>query len=397
MENWRMFVDFLMISGMALLFLISVFLLKSKTDFSKKILILFFINAFFFLLYYYAFIHRAKILGGIAFLFGNGTGYLLGPALLFYLKALVQPKRKTLKPFVKHLIPFAVSFMLISIPVAYSIFSEETTAYGKAYAGIADYLNLVENTFFIVYILLSLRLLKRIQKACENHYSSLEKNNLNWFGVLVIGLLSIIVLDSLFSIYELFAPVYSWNIGTIIAFTFIALYSILGYKGMFQAKILLPDFLASEPEASTAASFLESDSKKAYTGRLDGLPDTEIDQLIQKLQTILDQKKPYLSDSLSLTELADEMGINNKELSELLNKHLNTSFYNLINTCRVNEFKQKITQSENEKYTLIALAYECGFPSKASFNRVFKQQTGMAPSKYKNLHQNLSDKKVKLS
>lgn len=384
MENVRMFVDFLLISGMALLFLISVFLFKSKTDFSKKILILFFVNAFFFLLYYYAFTHRAKVLGAIAFLFGNGTGYLLGPALLFYLKALVQPKEKIIKPFIRHFIPFILSFILISIPIAFSIVSEKTTGYGKAYASVADYLNLLENTFFIVYILLSLRLLKRIQKTCENHYSSFDKNNLNWFGILVIGLLSIIILDSLFSIYELFAPVYRWNIGTIIAFTFIALYSILGYKGMFQSKILLPDFLASDPETNTTDTFLKSESKKQYTGRLDGLNETEIDKLIQKLHAILEKKKPYLSDSLSLTELADEMGINNKELSELLNKHLNTSFYNLINTYRVDEFKHKITQSENEKYTLIALAYECGFQSKASFNRVFKQQTGMAPSKYKN-------------
>lgn len=392
-----MFVDFLMISGMALLFLISVFLLKSKTDLSKKILILFFINAFFFLLYYYAFIHRAKILGGIAFLFGNGTGYLLGPALLFYLKALVQPKGKKITAFAKHLIPFTASFILISIPVAYSIISEEITNYGKAYARIADYLNLIENAFFIVYILLSLKLLKRIQKACENHYSSLEKTNLNWFGVLVFGLLTIIILDSIFSVYELFSPVYSWNIGTIIAFTFIVLYSILGYKGMFQSKILLPDFLATEPESGTAVTFLESDSKKVYTGRLDGLSSTEIDKLVQKLHIILEQKKPYLSDSLSLTELADEMGINNKELSELLNKHLNTSFYNLINTYRVNEFKDKIKLSDNKKYTLIGLAYECGFPSKASFNRVFKKQTGMAPSKYKILHEKTLNKKTHVS
>ena len=166
---------------------------------------------------------------------------------------------------------------------------------------------------------------------------------------------------------------------------------------MFQSKILLPDFLATEPESGTAVTFLESDSKKVYTGRLDGLSSTEIDKLVQKLHIILEQKKPYLSDSLSLTELADEMGINNKELSELLNKHLNTSFYNLINTYRVNEFKDKIKLSDNKKYTLIGLAYECGFPSKASFNRVFKKQTGMAPSKYKILHEKTLNKKTHVS
>jgi len=37
---------------------------------------------------------------------------------------------------------------------------------------------------------------------------------------------------------------------------------------------------------------------------------------------------------------------------------------------------------ENKKLKLISIAYDAGFNSKASFNRIFKQMTGMTPSEY---------------
>ncbi|WP_353959585.1 helix-turn-helix domain-containing protein [Aequorivita aurantiaca] len=75
--------------------------------------------------------------------------------------------------------------------------------------------------------------------------------------------------------------------------------------------------------------------------------------------------------------------MSDKKLSELLNQQLSTNFYNLINEYRVNEVKQKIKDKEYYKYTLLSIAHDCGFQSKTSFNRVFKQKTGMSPSLYK--------------
>ena len=81
-----MFIDFFLIAGMSFLVLVIFFLIKSKSDFSRKLLIVFFANAFFFLLYYYGFLHRSRIIGAVAILFGHGVGYILGPALLYLLK-----------------------------------------------------------------------------------------------------------------------------------------------------------------------------------------------------------------------------------------------------------------------------------------------------------------------
>jgi len=256
--------------------------------------------------------------------------------------------------------------------------------YHGQYVQIADYINLIENTYFLVYIVLSYYLVKSIRNAREQTYSFIEGSNLLWISYLIIGLLIIVVVDSLFSVYELIFPMIPWNIGTVIAFALIMLYCFLGYNGMFQAHILLPQFLAEENPAPVSKTITEKKQEKERSVKqLDSFTDEEITALKIKLNELLINKKPYLNDTLSLSEMADDLAITDKKLSELLNQHLNTNFYNFINKYRVTEVKEKLAQGEYRKYTLLSIAYECGFQSKTSFNRVFKQKTGMSPSKYR--------------
>jgi AraC-like DNA-binding protein len=62
---------------------------------------------------------------------------------------------------------------------------------------------------------------------------------------------------------------------------------------------------------------------------------------------------------------------------------MGTNFYEYINGFRVATFKQKVQNGDAQQFTLLALAYESGFNSKASFNRIFKKQTGLTPSQFK--------------
>ncbi len=394
-KDWTMFFDFVLIAGMSLLFLFAVFLLKSGKGSSKKLLSIFFVNSIFYLLYYYGFLHRPSNLVPIAFLFGSGAGFLLGPTLLFYIRSLVWKKGKIKKPFLKHLSPFFLHWLLIAVPVTVNIAFGVLPRYHDFYVRIAYYLNLSENLFFITYGIISYQQVRKIQKAKAQMYASVASDSLDWILYLIIGLISIAGLDSLFSLYELFFPMIPWNIGTLTAFAFIGLYCFLGYKGMFQSQILLPDFFLEEmnetpdqiPAKPSPSPQTESQSDTMETTRvstqLSGFSDEEIEALKEQLLQILETKKPYLNDSISLSDLADELGITDKKLSELLNQYLDTNFYNLINDYRVREVKQKLSEEDSKKYTLLSIAYECGFPSKTSFNRVFKQKTGLSPSQYR--------------
>ncbi|MCK9205973.1 MAG: helix-turn-helix domain-containing protein [Salinivirgaceae bacterium] len=383
MQGWSMLLDFVLIFGMSLLFLIVLFVLNTKPNDSKKILIFFFINAFFFLLYYYSFSHKAKYLGAIAIFFGSGTGFLLGPLLLFYIKSLVLSSQKYLSHLFVHLIPFLIYWFVISLPLSLDIAFDLFHWYRNGYPKLADFINLAENVYFINYIVLSFQLIRKILKASKDQYSTIEKEDLQWLIYLITGLTLAVIVDSAFSVYELNFPMISWNIGTVIAFLLVILYSILGFKGLFQSKILLPEYALNpdkDLKKASENSHRENEEKKIL--QLNSLSANEIEQLKIKLYKILEFDKPFLDDSLSLTELASQIGISNKQLSELLNQHLKVNFYNLINDYRISEVKKRLENYNSNKETLLGIAFESGFQSKASFNRVFKLKTGLSPSKY---------------
>lgn len=387
-ENWKIFIDFILIAGMSLLGLIIGFLAKSKVRFSQKLLIVFFANAFFFLLYYYGYLHQIRILGGIAILFGNGVGFLLGPVVYYHLKSIVFPKERLLPALYKSLIPYVVMWITVSLPLAFALAFDTLQTFHGFYLEYEMILNHIENVYFFVYLIISLQFLKKVQKVYKENYSTTYKNDLNWYKHLIYGFMVVVTIDTLCTLHELFFPALPWNIGTIVAFTMIAMYFYLGYKGMFQSQILIPDFLLEKmaiPKPDKKIDSQNEPSKEINIGpkQLDSLSGDEIELLKFKVIELLEKDKLHLNESLSLTEMAHVVGITNKKLSELLNHHLDTNFYNLINEYRVREVKQRLQTKGSGKYTLLSIAYDSGFQSKASFNRIFKQKTGVSPADYR--------------
>jgi AraC-like DNA-binding protein len=66
----------------------------------------------------------------------------------------------------------------------------------------------------------------------------------------------------------------------------------------------------------------------------------------------------------------------------VLNKGVDSNFNQYINKFRIEAFKEKIKEGQNKTYTLTSIAYECGFNSKSTFNRVFKSTCGVTPSEF---------------
>jgi len=109
----------------------------------------------------------------------------------------------------------------------------------------------------------------------------------------------------------------------------------------------------------------------------------ELMTLKKKVVETLETKRLYLDDNLKLQDLAEHVGLSSRQLSELLNQHLEITFYDLVNDYRVESVKEKLHSGEGENLTLLAIAFDSGFKSKTSFNRVFKAKTNYSPSEYK--------------
>lgn len=109
---------------------------------------------------------------------------------------------------------------------------------------------------------------------------------------------------------------------------------------------------------------------------------SESKELQDLVKTQLEDEKIYLDADVTLRALAERINTSEKKLSYLLNQHMSTNFYELMNSYRVEHFKNEVVKSENKSLSIVGLALNCGFPSKSSFYRAFKANVGTSPSQY---------------
>jgi putative ABC transport system permease protein len=110
----------------------------------------------------------------------------------------------------------------------------------------------------------------------------------------------------------------------------------------------------------------------------------ELKQKATWLKKAVKENRYYQDPELSLSSLAEKLGLHTHELSRILNTVLKNSFNDFINEYRVQEAIRKMQDPANDHITLLGIGYESGFNSQTSFNRIFKQITGKSPLKYKN-------------
>lgn len=117
-------------------------------------------------------------------------------------------------------------------------------------------------------------------------------------------------------------------------------------------------------------------------------------ELLEKIAALLHkamtEDKLYRDPELTLSKLATNLNVSSKLISAVINQQSGKSFNEYINHFRVEEFKTKILQSENRKYTITALAFECGFNSQPTFQRAFKSIAGITPSEFAERHNTLA-------
>jgi predicted permease len=100
-------------------------------------------------------------------------------------------------------------------------------------------------------------------------------------------------------------------------------------------------------------------------------------------QRVTDQRL-YEDPELTLVSLAEKLDIPPHELSRIINLGLEKNFSDFVNELRIREVVRKMQGPDLDQLTLLGIAYDAGFNSKTTFNRVFKQMTGKTPTEYKN-------------
>ncbi len=101
-------------------------------------------------------------------------------------------------------------------------------------------------------------------------------------------------------------------------------------------------------------------------------------KLLQHIETA----KPYFNPELTLRELAREINTTTANLSKTINAGFDKNFKDFINEYRIEAVKERLKKGDTEQFTLLSIAFDCGFNSKATFNRTFKKFTHHTPSQF---------------
>ncbi|KQX15683.1 AraC family transcriptional regulator [Flavobacterium sp. Root420] len=105
---------------------------------------------------------------------------------------------------------------------------------------------------------------------------------------------------------------------------------------------------------------------------------------ILTLKQYMAEKEPFLDPSLTIQELANQIDIPVRDLSVLINHHMDQHFFDFVNEYRIQKAMNILKDKSKSQLTVLEILYEVGFNSKSSFNTSFKKYTNLTPTAYRN-------------
>ncbi len=285
-----------------------------------------------------------------------------------------------------HFIPF-IALVLLAMPFYLLPAEEKLRVYQEQGKGFEWYMaihRVVVLASGFIYPVFGLLRIYRHRRWMQSVLSNTDKLMLRWLETLTIGLAAIYVL------------VVFWNDDVV--FGGVALYVLLiGFFGIYQVPVFNPAWMAGPEKSPPDARETDRepvDESPAQQGNRPGEPgdtvryaktglkESDVDDIMKRLEELMRHEKPFKEYSLTLNELAGQLKIHPNQLSQVINSRTGKTFYHYVNTHRIDEFVDEVQKQENRNLKLIALAWDCGFSSKSTFNKYFRMKMGMTPSEF---------------
>jgi len=305
------------------------------------------------------------------------VAFTYGPLLYLSVKFMTNPGRKFNWLAMIHFIPFVV-FLTVSVVFRELPLLKDLRNFFTPDRFIS--LRIVYSTCFLlsvtVYSILAFIEIGRHQRKLKDLVSYTSRLiTLNWLKVLSISyyvsFLILFILGGLEMIGDFipFDPYF-------VVFGFITIFS---FAYSFYA-IRQPVIFGHEVRIVNEE---EENGKETEKYVKSGLKNKQAEVYLEKLISVMDTGKPYLSRNLSIQDLSDLTGIPRHHITQVLNENHGKNFFTFINEYRVKEVISRFSDTKNNNFTILAIAFDAGFNSKTTFNSIFKSQIGMTPSEYR--------------
>lgn len=229
-----------------------------------------------------------------------------------------------------------------------------------------------------VYWGLSLGLLVRHKERLLKLISAHKHSSYYWVWYLVVSLGAILLYDLILHLLATFGHFPSMSAVNIMGSLIIVYVCSLALVCIYQPSI----FFMSDPETSKSSALEVAEQVESMLPlRNIELTQSAAKDLEGQLQKLASEYPIYLDEDMNLRKLSGLLGISTHHLSELLNVHMSTNFYDYLNKLRYQE-SIRLLGNTHEKLSIEDIAYRSGFNNRNSFYKVFKQQTGLTPKAY---------------
>jgi AraC-like DNA-binding protein len=213
----------------------------------------------------------------------------------------------------------------------------------------------------VLYLTMAWLRQRTYQRWLDDSFSDRERWRLGWITAILVAFAVTVLAAAVAALVNVAVMPLNYFGRTPVIITSSLLAYALGLLGWRHAALDLPEqpsgiqnVSAPEPRASRPAAAFPAWSRRIEAGGW------------------------WREEGLTLADVARRLGTSERTLSRSLSEGAGRNFNEFINGLRVEAVMRAI--SSGTQTDLLAIALECGFSSKASFNRAFLRQTGMTPS-----------------
>lgn len=316
--------------------------------------------------------------------------YFLGPIIFFYTQSLLNPLFTFSKRDFLHFLPGILYLVLMLVFWIYDTFIYKGYYFYEDQAD-KDFDSWYQYSGYIsmtIYFGLSLKYYFKYKKLIVQVASNADDLLFQWIRNYLFAFLSMICIRLAFTVATLFFPVLDSYEGTwwfFLMFSIVLYYiAVTGYSNVVISKIAFklsvldhqPTYLLSATNVCEEAVIdIEHETFEEKNA-------TEIALWKSKIEMVIQSEKLYQNPELTLNDLAKRLETNASIISKAINQGFQMNFNDCINDYRIEAVKNSFANGEHKKSTLLGIAYDCGFNSKATFNRAFKKNTGKTPKEF---------------
>jgi AraC-like DNA-binding protein len=323
------------------------------------------------------------VLGQELWFFPHDVGLVIGPIIFYYLKTQINTDFQFTKQDFKHFIPYCVYFfyhLSLFLMGKNMVDWWANKVHNPLHIGdIESYMSIISAC---VYMVASWRLYQKYLVWLPIERSDTEGVRFDWYRHFLWAVVLAVVSALGFFIVGLWIPLSFWDvwIQRVIVAGVIYYISFAGYV-QAQPRHLVFNEKKEGSEPFTDLAIVENDVK--IESKTEPKLDVhELEKWKIKIENIMQNDKLFLNSELTLSELSDKLNSHNSLISNVINTAFQKNFNDFVNEFRVNIFKEKINDPKLKHLTLLAIAFDCGFNSKSTFNRAVKKATGQMPSDF---------------